>query len=365
MPEPLKNLYSKQLLQALCKEMQRSYGAFEAGRFMELVLDDSWAQRELKQRMEHISKSLHKCLPSEYPEAVDILQRVAPKFVGFEYMFFPGFVELYGMDDYEVSITALANFTEYASSEFAVRPFIKIYGSRMMTQMSAWAVSDNLHMRRLASEGCRPRLPWAMALPEFKQDPGPILPILEKLKADGSEYVRRSVANNLNDIAKDNPGTVVNIAGRWLGNNPHTDRLVKHACRTLLKRGQPEIMRLFGFVNPAHITIKDFAVQEVVNMGRGVSFSFTLRSAKQPLGKLRIEYAIDFMKKNGKPSRKLFMLSESQNTGYEKPFHKMYSFRKISTRKYYTGTHGVAVIVNGHELAGGLFELQAPVEPSS
>ena len=126
-----------------------------------------------------------------------------------------------------------------------------------------------------------------------------------------------------------------------------------------------QFLRLFGFVSPVHITIKDFVVQEVVDMGGELSFSFTLRSANQPLGKLRVEYAIDFMKKNGKQVRKLFMLSESQSDGYEKSFHKTYSFRKISARKYYTGTHGVAIIVNGYQLASGPFELLEPVGPTS
>ncbi len=360
MPEPLKNLYSEQLLEALCIEIQRSYRAFEPGHFVSLVLDDLWVERELKQRMDHLSRSLHECLPANYPEAINILKRVAPKFTGFEYMFFPGFVALYGMDDYDVSIDALEHFTEYASSEFAVRPFIQRYSSRMMAQMNDWAKSDNFHVRRLASEGCRPRLPWAMALPEFKNDPRPVLPILEKLKDDESEYVRRSVSNNLNDIAKDNPSIVVDVAARWLGDNPHTDRLVKHACRTLLKQGQPDIMKLFGFARPRHISVNDLFIQEAVDMGGVLSFAFTLKSANQSLGKLRVEYAMDFMKKNGKPSRKLFKLSELQSSKRAKSYRKAYSFRKISTRKYYAGRHGVAIIVNGYELASGSFKLHEP-----
>ena len=356
MPEPLKNLYSAELIKALCQELNGLYQKFDAKFFTDDIFDAQWGEKELKDRMAHISRSLYKQLPGAYPEAVEILKKASLNFNGFEYMFFPGFVELYGQDEFEVSIDALEHFTERASSEFAVRPFIKKYGATMMAQMNAWADSENHHVRRLASEGCRPRLPWAMALPEFKNDPAPVLRILNKLKDDESEFVRRSVANNLNDISKDNPDVVLELARRWLGDTPERDRLVKHACRTLLKQGQPEILTLFGFSNPGHIQVCDFVVQESVKMGGDLPFSFTLQSTR-PLGKLRIEYAIDFMKKNGKPARKIFKISESENAGKEKLLRKSYSFREISTRKYYVGQHGIAVIVNGVEMANGFFEL--------
>ncbi len=360
MPEPLKNLYSAELINALCTELLNLYAEFDAKGFINHVFDCDWENRELKQRMAHISRTLHKFLPVDFPETVAILKKASSKFSGFEYMFFPGFVELYGTDNYAVSIPALEHFTEHASSEFAVRPFIKIYGGKMMAQMNLWAESSNHHVRRLASEGCRPRLPWAMALPEFKKNPEPILPILEKLKDDESEFVRRSVANNLNDIAKDNPSTVIEIANRWLGDNEQTDWLVKHGCRTLLKQANPEIMALFRFPNPEHIGISDFVVQETAELGADIKFACTLVSRKR-LGKLRIEYAIDFMKKNGKLSRKLFKLSESENTSRVKKIARSHSFRKISTRKYYAGTHGIAIIVNGHELVKGVFQLNEKI----
>jgi len=356
MPEPLKNLYSAELIKALCQELNSLYQKFDAKYFTDDVFDAQWGEKELKDRMAHISRSLYKQLPGAYPEAVEILKKASLNFNGFEYMFFPGFVELYGQDEFEVSIDALEHFTERASSEFAVRPFIKKYGATMMAQMNAWADSENRHVRRLASEGCRPRLPWAMALPEFKNDPAPVLRILNKLKDDESEFVRRSVANNLNDISKDNPDVVLELARRWLGDTPERDRLVKHACRTLLKQGQPEILKLFGFSNPGHIQVCDFVVQKSVKMGGDLPFSFTLQSTR-PLGKLRIEYAIDFMKKNGKPARKIFKISESENAGKEKLLRKSYSFREISTRKYYVGQHGIAVFVNGVEMANGFFGL--------
>ena len=357
MPEPLRNLYNEELIVSLSHKLKANYGKFDSDRFRKSIFSEDWNQKGLKERMMHIAVTLHKFLPSDYRKSIKILKPVSSHFKGFEYMFFPGYVELYGLDRYEESISALEHFTEFSSSEFAVRPFIKKYNNRMMKQMEIWAESSNHHIRRLASEGCRPRLPWAMALSEFKKKPDPALKVLEKLKNDESEYVRRSVANNLNDISKDNPCILVDVAKRWIGKNKDTDKLVKHACRTLLKQGNPEILGMFGIVKPSHISIEQFVVQKSAKIGENLAFSFILKTDKCKLGKLRIEYAIDFMKSNGKLSRKLFKVSESDYSGQNKVVTKHHSFKYISTRKYYTGIHGLAVIVNGQELANDNFVL--------
>lgn len=357
MPEPLKNLYNKEFASSLSSGLKAVYGQFNHKQFQESIFNDDWSRKELKERMKHISVTLQKYLPGNYKDAIEILKSVSSNFNGFEYMFFPGYVELYGLNEYEGSITALEHFTQYSSSEFAVRPFIEKYNGRMMDQMGRWAESSNHHVRRLASEGCRPRLPWAMSLTSFKKNPGPILKILEKLKNDKSEYVRRSVANNLNDISKDNPDILINVVKKWMGKSADTDRLVKHACRSLLKQANPEILDIFGLVEPDHVSVDELNIQKSVCMGESLTFLFTLKTQQSELGKLRIEYAIDFMKKNGKLSRKLFKISELNCSAQKKTVKKEHSFRNISTRKYYAGVHGFAVIVNGKELLSANFEL--------
>ena len=227
----------------------------------------------------------------------------------------------------------------------------------MMRQMTEWAASENLHLRRLASEGCRPRLPWAMALPAFKRDPAPVLEILKTLMTDSSEYVRRSVANNLNDISKDHPDTTIAVTREWIGRQSDTDRLLKHACRTLLKQGHPETLSLFGFHKPDHIQITHFNVTPNVAMGDALAFAFTLHAQNGTLGKCRIEYEIGFIRKNGTTSGKVFQISESKQAGREKNVEKQHSFRPISTRTYYPGRHRIAIRVNGHELKHDHFEL--------
>ena len=357
MPEPFKNLYNKQLISTLCREIKKEYGKFDSVAFTKHVFDSDWDNKELKQRMRHISQALHKFLPGNYQHVLEILKPVSSRCSGFEYMFFQDYVELYGLDEYELSIPALEHFTKHASSEFAVRPFIIKYPEKMMAQMSKWASSNNHHVRRLASEGCRPRLPWAMALPQFKTDPQPVIKILTKLKNDENESVRRSVANNLNDISKDNPEIVTEIAKQWSDESRETDRLIKHACRTLLKSGNAETLKLFGFHKPEHIKVENLKTQKSVNMGSSLVFSFMLQSQHGKLGKMRIEYAIDFMKNNGKQARKLFKIAESDYRATEKSVTKKHSFKTITTRKYYAGNHDIAVIVNGHELARENFVL--------
>ncbi len=357
MPEPLKNLYSKQLISELSDEITIQHAAFDPVAFERSIFDKSWKEKELKQRMRHIAECLQQHLPPEYPRAIAILKPVAEKFNGFEYMFFQDYVECYGLDDFEISIDALEHFTKFASSEFAVRAFILQDQKRMMQQMLTWARSDNHHVRRLASEGCRPRLPWAIALPAFKNDPRPVLPILKILMNDDSEYVRRSVANNLNDISKDNPDIVLNWAERWSGKNKNTDRLIKHACRTLLKQGDQHALSLFGFTAAEHIKVYKFSVQPDVSIGEKLTFSFLLKSPGARLGKCRIEFAIDFAKANNKQSRKVFKISESDYAEKEKQVTKYFSFKQISTRRYYSGKHRLSIIINGIEKISKPFEL--------
>jgi len=270
-------------------------------------------------------------------------------------MFFQDYVECYGLHDFATSIDALAHFTKHASSEFAVRAFILQDEKRMMKQIAQWAKADNHHVRRLASEGCRPRLPWAISLPAFKKNPKPVLSILKTLMKDDSEYVRRSVANNLNDISKDHPELIIAWAQQWLGRNKNTDRLIKHACRTLLKQGNPQVMALFGFTTPSYLKVSSLKLKQEVTMGEVLDFSFLVKSQKEKLGKCRLEFAIDFVKANGSLNRKVFKIAEADYAKKEKHITKHFSFKKISTRKYYAGTHHLSIIINGVEQTSKTF----------
>ncbi|TMV49461.1 DNA alkylation repair protein [Paenibacillus mesophilus] len=358
MAEPLKDIYNDSFMDKLAGKIKAEQPNFPSEAFKKLVFADGWESLALKQRMRRISESLSATLPPDYREALDILMRASVDCRGFEHMFFPDFVELRGLDDPEASVPALAVFTKYSSSEFAVRPFIRKYPDLLRKQLTTWAADPNEHVRRLASEGCRPRLPWAMALNEFKDDPSPVLELLELLKEDSSEYVRRSVANNLNDISKDHPGLVMKTARRWYGRHPHTDWIVRHACRSLLKRCDPETLRFFGFVPAERISVVGLTLSaEEVSIGGAFTAAFRIVNSGDSSSLLRIEYAIDFVKANGSRSRKLFKLSEKEYDPGETPVRFNHRFEQLTTRKHYPGEHALAIIVNGEQLSGISFTL--------
>ena len=151
---------------------------------MKGIFDQEWEEKELKQRMRHITMVLKNHLSEEFSEnAATILKLIRQlKQVGFkqdslEFMFFPDFIEFYGLDDYATSVHALEEITQFTSCEFAVRPFILKYEKEMMGQMVKWSQHAQPMVRRLSTEGARPRLPWAMALPFLKKDPTPLFPI--------------------------------------------------------------------------------------------------------------------------------------------------------------------------------------------
>lgn len=355
MPELLKNRYHVAWLQSLALRIQAAYPSFPVDDFLSGILDDTWDGLELKARMRQITIHLGKCLPADYEQALRVIDKVIdsypPEFNDFILMFFPDFVEVFGQDEchWDLSMAALARYTLSSTSEFAVRPFLISHEARMMRQMAIWAKHDNAHVRRLASEGCRPSLPWGQALNRFKEDPTPILAILELLKADPSLYVRKSVANNLNDISKTHPDLVASLAKKWYGQNEDTNWIVKHGCRTLLKQGNRDVLRIFGFADADCVRVCDFALCAAsVVIGQGLTFSFQIEAPNA--AKLRLEYGIDYVKASGRRSRKIFQISElSFKEHGKRSYTKTHSFADASTRKHYPGTHSVTLIVNGTE----------------
>lgn len=346
MADALKHVYTRTYLKQVAAALVTADVAFPTQRFLRSVFDKQWPQRELKDRMYHITDVIMQCFDQNYKRAVKAMKQAAPHFGSYEAMFFPAIVEVYGINDWRTSLPAMALFTQYSSSEYAVRPFIIQDQDRMMKQMLQWSSHRNHHIRRLASEGCRPRLPWAPALPALKQDPQPILPILEALKQDASEYVRRSVANNLNDISKDHPDLVLQIAKSWLGQNADTNSIVKHACRSLLKAGNKQAMLLFGYADPSAVSISNLSIKpKRIKIGDKASFDFTL-SCKADAA-IRIEYAIDYLKKNGTHNRKVFKISETDNSESQRLITRRHDFQQRSTRIHYPGKHHLHIIING------------------
>lgn len=362
----IKDIYNKSFYERLSKSLEKVMPNFKAQKFMKAILSDAFYHMEWKERVKHTTKVLHDFMPSDFATSAKLMQKIVAQLRadGFGeqslvFMFLPDYIATYGLDDYENSIEALEFLTQFISAEFAIRPFLLKYGDKLMGEMLRMSTHENLHVRRFASEGSRPRLPWGAAIPALKKDPALILPILENLKSDPSEYVRRSVANNLNDITKDNPAVVVNIAKKWGGKNKHTDAIIKHACRSLLKSGHPEILSFYG-LDANNLSIVDFKIETpIISIGGEVEFSFTIKNEDNLERYIRLEYNLYYLKSNGSLSGKVFKINERHHpAGANVKIRRKQSFKLITTRTFYAGNHKLAIIVNGKEVIKGDFELQ-------
>lgn len=363
---PLKYGYDRDYVGRLASSLHQAWAPLDESKFQSEVFTKDWKDLELKGRLLRIADVMDRLLPVDFADALKIVDQVVDQFDSYLAMFIPAFVEVRGMrspaQEWTLSLSALARYTPFSSSEFAVRPFIVHDQESMLQQMLVWTKDPNEHVRRLASEGCRPRLPWAMALPTLKKDPGPIIPILESLRSDDSEYVRRSVANNLNDISKDHPVLVYDLAKTWLAEAPQNtdrERLVKHACRTMLKAGDPNVLQLFGFRDPQAIKVEQLKLDhDSLRIGEKLEFKFRV-SGEPSLGKLRVEYMVYYQKKNGQQRGKIFQLSEFESQDSTRPFSRKHAFKNLSTRIHHPGIHAISVVVNGVEKARAEFDLKA------
>lgn len=361
----IKDIYSPAFYSRFADTIAAVVPLFSKDKFMENILDDQFVHMEWKERLKHTTRVFHQFMPADFSAASAIIETIIARLKTAQvtedslvFIFFPDYIETYGLDDFETSVKALENITQFISCEFAVRPFILKYGQRMIDQMTLWSAHENHKVRRLASEGCRPRLPWAMALPGLKKDPAPILHLLENMKNDPSEWVRRSVANNINDIAKDHPDIVIAMAARWKGTSKETDAVIKHGCRTLLKQGNAEVLKQYGLVSE-HITLSDFEILTPdLKIGEALEFSFALTNENKTSQLVRLEYGVYYMKAKGHLTRKVFKISERVYAAEEKAVvRRKQPFKIITTRKYHTGRHQLSIIINGEEKALLNFEV--------
>ena len=353
----LKDLYSPQFYHQLSGLLVRTVPGFDKDRFMKQIFSPGWEQKELKERMRHTSQTLHHFLPARFENAASILMETVRELQeagtpgALEYMFLPDYIEHYGINDLSTAADAIEMVTQFVSCEFAVRPFLLRYGKEMMDRMVAWSLHPDHRVRRLASEGSRPRLPWAVALPHLKKDPSPTLPILENLKNDPHQWVRRSVANHLNDISRDHPAIVLRIARDWKGISRETDAILRHACRTLLKKGDVETLQHFGLEDHENIHVTQFRLESTtVQVGDTLRFSFGLHNRDEEARTVRMEYGIYYLRGKGQYNRKVFKISERSIAGGEQlQIQRGQSFRPITTRRFYPGTQAISIIINGKE----------------
>ena len=279
------------------------------------------------------------------------------------------YVAAQGLNEPQLAFAVLEQLTPLFSAEFAIRPFIDTHPTASFKQLQQWAKHPNEHLRRLASEGCRPRLPWGMQLKALVSDPSPIFAILDQLMADPSLYVRKSVANNLNDIGKDHPNTLLDYCEKWQATcapsqknaaASHTQWIIKHACRNLIKAGNVRCLSMLGF---GHAKISQLTLGCNPQTSPHQALNFTAQFTANCAQPLVIDYAIDFMRKNNQHNRKVFKLKTFHSQkGQTININKSYSFKPITTRQYYEGEHFLHLQINGNIVASVPFSY-SPVNP--
>ena len=350
--------------------MLSAAGKFDAAAFLATTLD-GYHSLNLMQRGVKIADALHMHLPTDYGKAIKLLLKsidvprhtaadtgIAPFF----YLPHTLFVARHGLEHFELSMQAQYVLTQRFTAEFSIRPFIERYPRQTLSLLKKWAHDDNEHIRRLVSEGTRPRLPWASRLREFQKDPTPVLSLLELLKDDASLYVRRSVANNLNDIGKDHPDVLVKTAQRWM-QDASDNRLwiIKHALRSAVKRAEPAALSVLGFGKAAKVTLGDISITpQHARIGQQITAGFSLHNPARRSQQVLVDFRIHYIKANGVAKPKVFKLKQVMlMPGETVNFRKRISLQEMTTRKHYPGTHRVDVVINGTAQPLGKFELKA------
>lgn len=353
-----KNAFNGVLLQQMADSINHYFPPFNATAF--LAIDSLLADKEMKARVHLIRDALAAELPNNYPEALDILMSVLNdnQFKGFSVWPIAEFIQTYGINYPEISLNALTVVTQYFTSEWAVRPFIKKYPQQTMMFLLDCARSENVDIRRWASEGTRPRIPWGEQLQAFIAHPSATRDILEQLKFDPELYVRKSVANHLNDITKDNPDYVIQLLNSWkqqatLADSKNIDWIIKQALRTLIKAGHPDALSLIDVQFGAEVKLDEFTVtQQKIRMNETLEFTAQLRSVSNQPQNIVLDYIVHFMKANNTTSPKVFKL-RTFTLAPESVVRidKKHRIKEITTRQYYQGIQYIEIQVNGKVLA--------------
>ena len=365
---PLKHYFDEKMVLNLADRLKSVYDDFDSGGFAKQVMGEL-EELELKARVAHIATAYHDFLPKPYPKALDCLLATLSGPLaddrdltnsGFQFWPIAHFIEVYGHEHLDASVRGLYEVTQRFTGEWAIRPYLLRYQDVLEPILHQWAVDKSMHVRRLVSEGTRTRLPWGIRLHPFIQDPAPVIALLEKLKDDPELYVRRSVANNLNDLTKDHPEMVLDLLEGWKkGASEERMWLIRHALRSLIKAGDSRALAILGF-GGAEVEVKQFTADPtVLQLGETVQLDIELVSKSAEPQRLMIDYIIHLVKANGSTFAKVFKLTQKTlPPNGTLAFQKRQSIRPISTRKYYRGTHKVSLQVNGKIIAETAFELE-------
>ncbi len=363
-------LFNKPKVLQIASEIRRVYPSFKTKAFVDDVVL-KFPDLELKARISWIVECLKKYLPSDYKRAVDILVKALPApnnpelsdddFGDFIYAPYAEYVAKNGCtkNDLGFSLNALRKMTVRFSAEDAIRYFINAFPKETLKELLEWSKDSHYHVRRLCSEGTRPKLPWSQKINIPVSTP---LPILNNLFSDKTRFVTRSVANHLNDISKTDPDLVIDTLTKWRKSGKQKPQemgyIVRHALRTLVKRGNPKAMQLLGFSLAPRVSVSRFTVPKKVVMDSALEFSFAIKSQEDT--DIIADYIIYFQNKLGKlNSKKVFKLKKiSLKKNQPITISKRHPFRQfMTTRTLYIGRHEVELQINGKSYAKTFFEL--------
>jgi 3-methyladenine DNA glycosylase AlkC len=375
MAEPFKNLIGARLVHDLAEHLSRSWPGLPRKRFLAQALE-GLDDLELKARATHLSRALEVVLPPDFDAAASILERsLAPArldedlgalqtspagLAGWVIWPMTEFVARVGLDQPARALQALHALTQRFTAEYAVRPFLDQHRELTFGVFHGWLRDPSPHVRRLVSEGSRPRLPWGMQLKFLVADPSPTLPLLEVLQHDASPYVRRSVANHWNDIAKDHPDLVAGWLEKHLSAASKERRaMMKHASRTLIKKGHPRVLKAWGIGAPLRGAAELRIAPKKAAIGSGVTLEVRLVSSSPKSQRLVVDYVVHHVTASGATSPKVRKGWNLELGPHEdRRLSKQHSLRVVSTRRYHRGKHAVDLLVNGKVVAGAQFVLE-------
>ena len=371
MAEALKTFFSPPVVKRLADSIVSVSPSFPALAFTRDAcegLDDL----ELLARGRHIAAALRAHLPARYADAVDVLVRsLGPEHASDElqgagmapFFYLPHaiFVATHGLDDFELSMRAQHEITRRFTCEFSIRPFLERYPKATLAVLRRWVTDPSPHVRRLVSEGTRPRLPWAPRVRWLDEHPNRVLPLLEALKDDPASVVRRSVANHLNDLSRVNPDRVCEIAERWLdGASSERRALVRHALRSAVKRGNLRALTLLGFGQKPRVEVAGVKFEPArVAIGGKTRIAFTLQATTKQAQSLSVDLVVHFVKARGTTSPKVFKVGRVKLGPFERAvLAKTISLAVHTTRRPNAGRHAVDALINGQRFELGAFEVR-------
>ena len=369
--EPFKNQIGPQLVTLIADAIADQTQEFPRNAFVAHALA-GLEEMEMRARVEHLAETLARHLPDDFERSVGVLlaslgeasstetptTAAVNDVRGFAIWPMTRYVSLRGLEHVELALDALEEMTRRFTAEFDIREFIEARYEETMARLAIWVEHPDAHVRRLVSEGTRPRLPWGRRLKRFQDDPAPALALLERLRDDESPYVRRSVANHLNDISKDHPQIALEVARAWLVDAPEPRaRLVRHPQRSLVRDADPDALELLGF--NGKIDLDGLFVGDACARGEKLPLAFRIWNAGEAPAKVVVDYMLHLVKASGDRRPRAFRISSRKLApGAVAAYERTHDFRSTSVRQYYPGRHRLEIRVNGRTLGGEEFHLR-------